>query len=269
MQKPKEQELICSQESSETEKRNACNTSSKKKRKDEKGKRMMNYTSSSKIQSVYIKSANHCGLETTNITPLVDNLKAKLFESESSLYPKSKDVGILGRTEAPLTHGIPEQTIIPINEKKEKVTSNDKRVSSPIIRKLKLEVIEKGRIPKGVIIHIDSNGLVGSKRNAKDGITYFGSEAPGADYQLNDYVIVDKENALGQRYFRIIYDRKDNKYLLNDMEDGSGTYIKITNKHILCPLNTIAFGDSSFTVHTTYEKILTLKFRTGPKTGKV
>ena len=49
-------------------------------------------------------------------------------------------------------------------------------------KKLKLEVIEAGKIPEGTIILIDENGYSKSKRKEKDGIVYFGTESPHVIY---------------------------------------------------------------------------------------
>ena len=43
-------------------------------------------------------------------------------------------------------------------------------------RKLKLEVLTGSLLPVGTEIQINCNGVVGSKREANDGISYFGSQ---------------------------------------------------------------------------------------------
>ena len=45
-------------------------------------------------------------------------------------------------------------------------------------KKLIVEVIDGTNITKGTKIEINTKGMVNSKRNAKDGYIYFGSEAP-------------------------------------------------------------------------------------------
>lgn len=82
--------------------------------------------------------------------------------------------------------------------------------------------------------------------------------------------------ALGQRYFCITYDTKKKKYILKDMEDGSGTFIKIMFKQALRAHNLISFGDSLFTVdlRPTYKvgekgEDLIIEFIVGPKAEKV
>eukprot|EP00826_Nyctotherus_ovalis_P056541 TRINITY_DN7653_c0_g2_i1.p1 TRINITY_DN7653_c0_g2~~TRINITY_DN7653_c0_g2_i1.p1 ORF type:complete len:133 (-),score=12.27 TRINITY_DN7653_c0_g2_i1:404-802(-) len=46
----------------------------------------------------------------------------------------------------------------------------------PILKMLRLEVMENGVIPAGTVIRIGPQGLIGSKRSVQDGNVYFGTE---------------------------------------------------------------------------------------------
>lgn len=43
-------------------------------------------------------------------------------------------------------------------------------------KQLQLKVLEGGEIPPGTTLQIDASGLAGSRRNARDGSVYFGTE---------------------------------------------------------------------------------------------
>lgn len=142
-------------------------------------KRGTNFATSSEEQKVLSTAGNHHGSGTIVINPLVAKLKVRLSETDSSLCPKPKE---LDRGKALCAHSSAEcsgERCIGGSEEKGR-----SGVESPsdASKKLTLEVIEKGAIAEGTVIHIDSEGLVGSKRNAKDGIAYFGSEAPGVTF---------------------------------------------------------------------------------------
>eukprot|EP00826_Nyctotherus_ovalis_P037289 TRINITY_DN3391_c0_g3_i1.p1 TRINITY_DN3391_c0_g3~~TRINITY_DN3391_c0_g3_i1.p1 ORF type:complete len:172 (+),score=21.55 TRINITY_DN3391_c0_g3_i1:259-774(+) len=143
-------------------------------------KRVTNFATSSEEQKVLSTAANQHGSGTIVINPLITKLKARLSETDSSLCPKPKE---LDKGKALCTHNNIECSVELHGLNKEK---DENRLEQPFdaSKKLILEVIEKGAIAQGTIIHIDSEGLVRSNRNVKDGIAYFGSEAPGVAFTL-------------------------------------------------------------------------------------
>ena len=54
-----------------------------------------------------------------------------------------------------------------------------------LAKKLKLQIIEGHTIAPGTLIQLNAAGLIGSKRNTKDGIAYFGTEAGTVRFALN------------------------------------------------------------------------------------
>jgi len=88
-------------------------------------------------------------------------------------------------------------------------------------------------------LEINAQGLIGSLRNAKDGIVYFGSErvtqnktTKSEPYeQLNDFIIPIKEAEMAERHFgrhfQIAYDVSKKKYFMRDLGKGFGVFIRI------------------------------------------
>ena len=110
--------------------------------------------------------------------------------------------------------------------------------------KLEIEIINSLSENSNSTIEINSLGMAqGSKRKAKDGITYFGlidednsyidtnNNNQDVDYIINTNEIVNEENnnLLG-RHFRIRFDINTMKYYIKDLGRGFGTFKKIINK---------------------------------------
>ena len=111
--------------------------------------------------------------------------------------------------------------------------------------KLEIEIINSLSENSNSKIEINSLGMVqGSKRKAKDGITYFGlidednsyidtnnNNNQDVDYIINTNEIINEENnnLLG-RHFRIRFDINTMKYYIKDLGRGFGTFKKIINK---------------------------------------
>ena len=110
--------------------------------------------------------------------------------------------------------------------------------------KLEIEIINSLSENSNSAIEINSLGMVqGSKRKAKDGITYFGlidednsyidtnNNNQDVDYIINTNEIINEENnnLLG-RHFRIRFDINTMKYYIKDLGRGFGTFKKIINK---------------------------------------
>ena len=111
--------------------------------------------------------------------------------------------------------------------------------------KLEIEIINSLSENSNSTIEINTLGMVqGSKRKAKDGITYFGlidednsyidtnnNNNQDVDYIINTNEIINEENnnLLG-RHFRIRFDINTMKYYIKDLGRGFGTFKKIINK---------------------------------------
>ena len=107
--------------------------------------------------------------------------------------------------------------------------------------KLEIEIINSLSENSNSTIEINTLGMVqGSKRKAKDGITYFGlidednsyidtnnNNNQDVDYIINTNEIINEENnnLLG-RHFRIRFDINTMKYYIKDLGRGFGTFKK-------------------------------------------
>ena len=111
---------------------------------------------------------------------------------------------------------------IPIDlEKIKKVYSSSK--------KLILEIMSNDISEKFVSIEIDPYGYTNSRREKKDGITYFGyqSEDLVVDYQLKNGDRFFQEDNFSGRHFMIKFNPDDLNYYVKDLGKGFGTFIKI------------------------------------------
>ena len=101
-------------------------------------------------------------------------------------------------------------------------------------KKLKLEIMTCDIPEKFVTIEIDPFGYVNSKRQKKDGITYFGYDSgQGKEDSCVDYVLNNNDNnnyyddTFNMRHFMIKYNPDDLIYYIKDLGKGFGTFIKI------------------------------------------
>ena len=117
-------------------------------------------------------------------------------------------------------------------------TEDDKKTNIKLLKaSLDLEVINSWILPKGLLLHINYQGLENSLRKIKDGITYFGFLK---DYNQDDnnseidYIINPKGEEYDDRYvgrhFKIEYYSNNNKYYIQDLGFGYGTFIKIIDE---------------------------------------
>lgn len=105
---------------------------------------------------------------------------------------------------------------------------------------MKIEVLESASIKPGTVLEINVRGLIGSKRNAKDGITYFGTTN---EEGVNDFIAPQTDKGFGKKHFYIKYDSDSKSYILKSLGGGSGTFINIKQKQMLKNNNIISFGD--------------------------
>ncbi len=64
-----------------------------------------------------------------------------------------------------------------------------------------------------------------------------------------DYVIPEEERGVGKKHFVIKYDLGRHAYLIKDLGDGHGTFIRIKPALKLCSGYIISFGEVHFGVH--------------------
>ena len=95
-------------------------------------------------------------------------------------------------------------------------------------KKLILEIISNDS-EKFVSIELDPYGYVNSKREKKDGITYFGYQDGDSlvDYQLKNGDSYFNEDIFNGRHFMIKFNPDDLNYYVKDLGKGFGTFIKI------------------------------------------
>ena len=100
-------------------------------------------------------------------------------------------------------------------------------------KKLMLEIMSFDTTEKFINIEIDPFGYVNSKREKKDGITYFGYEVQkGVGNFEVDYVLKNNDSyyyddAFNGRHFMIKINPNDLNYYIKDLGRGFGTFIKI------------------------------------------
>ena len=118
---------------------------------------------------------------------------------------------------------------------------------------LELEVLNSSFLSLGTKITIDQYGLKeGSLRNKKDNITYFGYKENNDDKNADnsiDYNIPLKHCKNVGRFFKIQYIPKFNQYIIRDMGNGLGTFIKIKDLIYIRNKSLINVGDSYLTLY--------------------
>ena len=108
-------------------------------------------------------------------------------------------------------------------------------------KKLKLIIFQSKYLPEGKEYIINAGGLIGSKRNQKDGITFFGDTSVRIlllykqiylfiqSNNKNDFEFPGDETKTGQSCAEIKYDIFSNQYQIKSLK-GSGCFIKVDNK---------------------------------------
>ena len=106
-------------------------------------------------------------------------------------------------------------------------------------KKLKLIIIQSKYLSEGREFLINAGGLVGSPRNAKDGITIFGDSGVIIinilynkfiqNNLINDFEFPEEESKTGQSHAEIKYDKTLDVYQVKSLR-GSGCFLKINKK---------------------------------------
>lgn len=105
-------------------------------------------------------------------------------------------------------------------------------------------------LPYGTKIQIGVNGLIkDSLRKSKDGITYFGFTDDLDNNNLDpknaiDFLLPQKHNEKCGRYFQIMYNENMCQYLLKDLGNGLGAFVKVKDFFIISNNSMVNIGDS-------------------------
>ena len=96
-------------------------------------------------------------------------------------------------------------------------------------KKLILEIMTNDISDKFNSIEINPYGYINSKREKKDGITFFGYQNGdiGVDYQLQSSDNYFYEDSFNGKHFMIKFNPDDLNYYIKDLGRGFGTFIKI------------------------------------------
>lgn len=92
-------------------------------------------------------------------------------------------------------------------------------------------------------LRINNNGLVGSTRNANDGVVLFGQRVPGV---VNDFIL-QQEEGINAKHFEIKYEKTLNDYYIKNIK-GSGVFIRIENEITVRDGMIISFGTNHIVV---------------------
>ncbi|OMJ67170.1 hypothetical protein SteCoe_35735 [Stentor coeruleus] len=136
--------------------------------------------------------------------------------------------------------------------------------------RLRLKIIESSTISVGTILKINATGLEGSKRNKNDYKTFIGSQLVDNGEIINDYVIDEESQGMGKQHLLIKFNPSSSKYLISDLGDGTGTFIKVGSELVLKDGFIISFGTSHMKIMSTgsmnsLDKKIVVKFLEGPK----
>ena len=115
--------------------------------------------------------------------------------------------------------------------------------------KLRIQIIESTGVSVGTVLNIGPTGLENSKRNKSDYKTFIGAVLSENDEILNDFVIEESSKGMGKRHLVIKYNPTRQKYLITDLGDGSGTFVRIDSALVLKDGYIISFGNSHMTIH--------------------
>ena len=96
-------------------------------------------------------------------------------------------------------------------------------------KKLFLEIMTSDNSKKFLTIEIDPYGYTNSKRDKKDGITYFGYQTGEwvVDYELKNPDNYYYDDAFNGKHFMIKFNPDNLNYYIKDLGRGFGTFIKI------------------------------------------
>lgn len=164
----------------------------------------------------------------------IDQQKDKQL-NENKGSAENKPFRILEPEQEPIVEQpIAEKVTRPEDEKEEKppdVSEHSPQAEPPPVSKtLAITVLESPTLKQGTVLKMTHTGLEGSKRDEKDGRAYFGTDTGQGQHQTNDCVFSMDEQGFGRRHFVIEYEASRNVYMLKDLGDGTGTFIRVVEK---------------------------------------
>lgn len=134
-------------------------------------------------------------------------------------------------------------------------------------RKLILEVQDSPHARQGKSYLVTPNGFQQSSRLLKDGKTIVGT-----DVENCDIVLSAEDPELGKTHFVIEYSPSHESFLIKDLGDGNGTFMKINGSHLLHDGDVLALGQSYAGVQIRSQdtgSMLTLRFYEGPRASEM
>ena len=188
------------------------------------------------------------------------NLRAEDFElpeNKKSLGTKPFKIVVPGKEPILEFKSCDEQEdSLSKNEEIKKTNNETEKSSKEILSKkivsgrytsLFIEIMESAAIKTGTFLKINPDGLDNSKRGAKDGKTFFGTYEGHDQSKINDYIFPSSEVGFGRRHFVIKYNVDKDAYSLQNLGDGTGTFIKITGhkeltENVIVSFNNIHIG---------------------------
>ncbi len=135
------------------------------------------------------------------------------------------------------------------------------------VQKLMLEVQDSPSLRQGKCFVLTRAGLQQSSRLLKDGRTIIGT-----DTETCDIVLGAEDPELGKMHFVIEYSQATENFLIKDLGDGNGTFMKIEDSHALHDGDVLAFGLSYAGVQIQSQgtgSTLTLRFYEGPRASEM
>ena len=137
------------------------------------------------------------------------------------------------------------------------------------ITKLTLIILDTVHMIVGAEYEITPQGLKSSKRSIRDGCVYAGSVEKQGRVFINDIILPEREKGVGKRHFMIQHNKGEfyiekGSYLIKDMGEGMGTFIRIDKPVLLKTSYIISYGDSHMIIQID-DSMLTLRFIEGPK----
>ena len=110
-------------------------------------------------------------------------------------------------------------------------------------------------------ISIDATGIKGNVRH--DGIVYFG-QSSSSEYIYNDFNFPPNELGVGKRHLLIKFEEHTGRYMLRDLSDGTGTFIKIIKPYKLVSGAIISYCDNHLAYYyNETTNLISLKFLEG------
>jgi len=120
----------------------------------------------------------------------------------------------------------------------------------------------------GRSITITPTGMIGSLRQKNDGLPKMGSLYMNEGEVVNDLIIPDAELGIGKQNLIIKFNSDSRTYLIKDLGEGTGTFVRIDKPITLKSRYKISFGDSHMRLSPHHAENIAVKFLDGPKSDE-